>query len=372
MTLTADIYYPGQWFVGGAESYVLHLARSLRRAADVRILVTASFDQRTLREALRVEGQEVELVPLTNDTEAEVHRTSRSDLFFNCSAWAYIMPPRRAVSAMLIYYAPALRRHSITRGIAKRLLAKAGRVTQSMADPRSVVASYDRILCVSNWTGALVADRWNRNWDLLYPAVPPVTGPGPSQSAKDQLVLTVGRIGAGGTDKGHLAMAELFSRMAPAGWRMVVAGAINYSSAEAVAKSIVDRGLGMVTVAANPSRKDLEDLYRRAALYWHGAGMNAPDGAVGHEHFGISIVEAMSAGAVPLAHGSGGPVEILSGPLSAGLWKSETELKNASETLMADAQAMSRLGSEAISRAAAFSPQSFDRAVDALLQRMSR
>src|SRR5262249_16875387 len=57
----------------------------------------------------------------------------------------------------------------------------------------------------------------------------------------------------------------------------------------------------------------LWELYRDAMIYWHGTGLGSD---VQHEpwraeHFGISIVEAMSAECVPLAFNAGGPREII-------------------------------------------------------------
>ncbi len=50
---------------------------------------------------------------------------------------------------------------------------------------------------------------------------------------------------------------------------------------------------------------ELADLYARASIFWHAAGLgeDAEDDPNRMEHFGISIVEAMSAGAVPVVLG---------------------------------------------------------------------
>lgn len=369
MTRTADIYYPGNWQIGGAEAHVLHLARSLSRSAQVRLLVTSPCDQPSLRKTLRIGGASVEVVHLKTGSEAEIHRTSKSDLFVNCSPWAYVMPPPQSTSAMLIYYAPALRQPSMLRRVLKAAVQWRRHINGAATDPQQAVLAYDRIFSASRWTGALVEQRWNRRWDLLYPAVSPIR-PHLGLVRKEPLVLSVGRIGAGGTDKGHLAMSEIFRDMQLKNWTFVVAGATNCAATDAVADEIESRGSGRVLVVRNPSAEALEQLYCRAALYWHAAGMNAPPGAIAHEHFGISIVEAMSARAVPLAHATGGPTEILVDGLRRCLWASEAELRQSTQRMVDDPNGLATLGAECLTRSQAFSPEAFDVRVDELVGAM--
>jgi glycosyltransferase involved in cell wall biosynthesis len=58
---------------------------------------------------------------------------------------------------------------------------------------------------------------------------------------------------------------------------------------------------GNVSFVLSPLRK-VKDLLGRAMAYVHCAE---------NEHFGITIVEAMAAGCVPIVHDSGGPREIV-------------------------------------------------------------
>ena len=61
------------------------------------------------------------------------------------------------------------------------------------------------------------------------------------------------------------------------------------------------------------SGAELDALYRGAAVYWHATGLDEDidDDPVRAEHFGITTVEAMSAGAVPVVIAAGGQPEIV-------------------------------------------------------------
>jgi GT2 family glycosyltransferase/glycosyltransferase involved in cell wall biosynthesis len=67
------------------------------------------------------------------------------------------------------------------------------------------------------------------------------------------------------------------------------------------------------SVEANVSRARIEAILGATSIYMHATGYGMSPAVHPHymEHFGITIVEAMSYGAVPLVFAAGGPVEIV-------------------------------------------------------------
>jgi glycosyltransferase involved in cell wall biosynthesis len=68
-----------------------------------------------------------------------------------------------------------------------------------------------------------------------------------------------------------------------------------------------------VTFHIDAERDEISALMESSSIYWHGAGFDAdpelhPERC---EHFGISLVEAMGAGNIPVVVGNGGPDEIV-------------------------------------------------------------
>lgn len=113
-------------------------------------------------------------------------------------------------------------------------------------------------------------------------------------------------------------------------------------------------------------------LYRDAAVYWHGTGLEAdldcqPEEA---EHFGITIVEAMSAQCVPLAFNAGGPREFITHGVNGFLYGSREELAEMTCQLFAEEFAIQRraIGRAAGQREAQFSVGNFIDKVDNMIR----
>ena len=94
---------------------------------------------------------------------------------------------------------------------------------------------------------------------------------------------------------------------------------------------------------------ELADLYGRASIFWHAAGLgeDTEDDPNRMEHFGISIVEAMSAGAVPVVLGEAGPAEIVEPGRSGRHYTDLDDLVAQTVDLIADPDELARLSAGA-------------------------
>ena len=72
----------------------------------------------------------------------------------------------------------------------------------------------------------------------------------------------------------------------------------------------------------------LKELYAKADIYWHAAGINVNSAAHPEmlEHFGITVVEAMAAGCIPIVVNKGGPPEIVRNGIDGFHFNSKEEL----------------------------------------------
>jgi glycosyltransferase involved in cell wall biosynthesis len=118
---------------------------------------------------------------------------------------------------------------------------------------------------------------------------------------RDNHVITVSRISAG---KNLMSIPYIAKSVS----KEISFSIVGLLDSKEVLVSLLDliKHLGIssrVSVMTNVSRKQLRKLLLRSKVYLH----TSVD-----EHFGVSIVEAMSLGCVPVVHDSGGPKEFVS------------------------------------------------------------
>jgi glycosyltransferase involved in cell wall biosynthesis len=114
---------------------------------------------------------------------------------------------------------------------------------------------------------------------------------------------------------------------------------------------------------------ELQALYGAARIYWHASGYGEDEqrDPIKFEHFGITTVEAMAAGAVPVVIGKAGQLEVVEHDRSGLHWQSMAELIGYTHQLIADKSWWQRLSDGARKRSHAFGPEAFDRRIAELL-----
>jgi glycosyltransferase involved in cell wall biosynthesis len=225
------------------------------------------------------------------------------------------------------------------------------------------VPTYTRYLSNSQFTASWVERLWGRPSDVLYPPVRPSVRPG----EKAPLILVLGRFfdpSFGHSKKQHELLdtfRELHRSGRLRGWRMAIVGGCDAANRDyALAVKRAARGLP-VEVHVNAPGSVVERLLGEASLYWHGAGLG--EDAQRHperfEHFGISVVEAMAAGAVPLVFAAAGPAEIVQDSSNGCHWTGLDQLADLTVDLVADDARRRQLADAAVRRASDFSADAF-------------
>ena len=119
------------------------------------------------------------------------------------------------------------------------------------------------------------------------------------------------------------------------------------------------------------SPNTLARLYASSSVYWHGAGFGVdttlePEKC---EYFGVSIVEAMSAGVIPLVVNNGGPAIIVQDSWNGYCYDTEDRLIELTrEILLQPEPGLSEMRERARIRAGDFSKESFTVCWQNLLQ----
>ena len=235
--------------------------------------------------------------------------------------------------------------------------------------------------CNSKYTKSFVDKEFGINSFVLYPPVNDKS----KRVDKENIILNVGRLRvrdvttntdgrnrAVGDYKKQGILLDTFIQMVNKGlreWRLVLAVSVNLKEQDLLL-SLKKRAEGYpVEFLVNKTNDELWDIYSRAKIYWHASGFGEdlqkhPEYA---EHFGISTVEAMYAGAVPVVINAGGQREIVEDGVNGFLWNSTDELKAETLKLIKNEKLLESLSGKTLISAKKFTIDNFHKGVDNLI-----
>jgi glycosyltransferase involved in cell wall biosynthesis len=213
--------------------------------------------------------------------------------------------------------------------------------------------SYDLVMSNSRFTRGWVQRLWGRDSEVLYPPV--VAQP---RGSKEQVILGVGRFfdpGAG-HNKRQLELVQAFRQLGAAGWSLHLVGGCDRLG-EAYLAEVREAARGLdVELHVNASGAQVRELYGRASLFWHATGLGEDEEAHPErfEHFGITTVEAMSAGVVPVVIAKAGQLELFEPDKAGLLWTTIDELVEHSGRLIAEPERRAAMADAAVAEAQRF------------------
>lgn len=214
---------------------------------------------------------------------------------------------------------------------------------------------------------------------LVYPPVEIThsAGSGQGSEEKENVIMHVGRFRVKkvkGVDdyKKQGVMVNVFKNMIDAklkGWKFIVAASVKKEDEDAFSQLQESAKGYPIEFMINKSNDELWEMYGRAKIYWHASGFGEdlekhPEYA---EHFGISTVEAMGAGAVPVVINAGGQREIVEDTKDGLLWNTVDELQQKTMKLIEDESLWKKMSESAKIRAKDFSKERFCEEINKLV-----
>jgi GT2 family glycosyltransferase len=296
--------------LGGGENHACVIAHALQRFGPVDLVSETDF---SIEDLERQFGIDLKYCRKVIASAPELHHnaamTGQYDVFVN-STFCSDLPSHARCSYYVVSFPFRLSK------------------TTKMA---SFLETY-QFLANSAYTQEWVKRWWGVEAKVLYPAV--VT---PSIEFQDiqktRIVLHVGRFFRVGHNKKQLELVRVFKKLVDAGtipsdWRFVLAGQVRDIDVEYF-DTVRNEARGYpIEVTANQPVELLHRLYRDAAIYWHATGLGEPTAKRPElaEHFGISTVEAMSFGCVPVVINQGGQRETVQDGVTGFRFGNEQEL----------------------------------------------
>ena len=226
------------------------------------------------------------------------------------------------------------------------------------------MATYQLKTAISDFSRSWAQKRWGIDCEIVYPPVDTAFG----RVEKEKMILSVGRFAVVGEghQKKQEQMLSVYGRLngeRPLDWKYFCAGGIGATPQhkayfEELSALAAPSGAQLV---ANIDRGELKSLFERASIFWHAAGYGEDQNTrpMYVEHFGISTVEAMAAGCVPVVINKGGQPEIVEHGVSGFVWENLDELRDYTTRLINDDALRAQMSEAARKRAQVFSSESF-------------
>lgn len=227
---------------------------------------------------------------------------------------------------------------------------------------------YSAVVCNSKFTKRFIDKEYDVKSVVIYPPVSvDLFRPG----EKEKIILSVGRFSTHFINKKQIEMVGFFRQLQRKHreWKLVLAGGL-LEQDRPYFDRVQEAAQGLsVEILPNLSFDQLVTLYKKASIYWHAAGYreDQEQNPAAMEHFGISTVEAMSAGAVPIVFAGGGQTEIIHDGANGFLWRSTKELLSKTSLLIYDTKEQQRIRDAAVARAMDFQESKFTQSFDNLI-----
>lgn len=256
----------------------------------------------------------------------------------------------------------------------QQLLQAVHQPLSAAAAELSFLDSYDAVVANSAFTARWIRRLWGIDTEILHP---PVSAQ--PRGEKGPVILHVGRFfaPAAGHSKRQLELVDAFARLVAGGhadgWTLHLVGGCDAEGRPYLDTVRAAIGELPVQLHVNAPAAELRALFAEASIYWHATGLGEdPDAHPERmEHFGIATAEAMSAGAVPVAIGVAGQLEVFDDGVEGYHFDDVATLVARTASLIADPARRAAMSDAAQRRAERYGDEAFRRRVFEVLDGLS-
>lgn len=223
------------------------------------------------------------------------------------------------------------------------------------------------IIVNSKFTQKVVEKNFNKSTNILYPPVD--INKFSSSSKKENIIVSVGRFDNVLNAKKQDILIDAFSKVVKnnpdKNWKLVLAGgSLEDPNKNSYLNYLKTKAQNLpIEFMVNISFDDLKNLYSKSKIYWHAAGFGVNENINPEktEHFGMTVVEAMSSGLVPVIINKGGLPETIQNNFNGFLWDSLDELAAKTQLLINSSEMTEEMSKKSVELSQKFSKENFEK-----------
>ena len=224
---------------------------------------------------------------------------------------------------------------------------------------------FSKIICNSQFTAKFYQNTLPSKISIVYPPVD--VDKFEVSKEKENIILSVGRFDNILNAKKQDILIDAFKKLSEekiGNWKLVLAGgSLTDPDLNSYLKYLREKAEGFaIEFVINPNFDKLKEIYSKSKIYWHAAGFDVDENIhpENTEHFGMTVVEAMASGLVPVVIAKGGIPEIILDGLDGYLWATVDELVFKTKSLIDSPADLDRISQRAIIKCQKFSKKNFE------------
>lgn len=215
--------------------------------------------------------------------------------------------------------------------------------------------SWKTIVANSEFTKLWIENNWKRESKVLHP---PITSPNNFNNYKTLDIVSIGRFTSGGRSKNQDIIISVFKELIKLGYSNINLHLLGYVQDENFLEKLKKEAIGFPVFFYENSNIEIKNkILNQSSFFISACGYGVDELQFPYrlEHYGISVVEAMAYGCIPLVVENGGPKETVDNAINGIHWNTKGELINAIVMLIKNEKIRKEMSNNAFLKSTTYS-----------------